>query len=1342
MADKADSVISKVIKRDGSVVEFDQEKVTSAVFKAADAVGGNDRKTAEKLSRMVVSILEKRFTEKIPNVEDVQNIVEEVLIKEGHAKTAKAYILYRAKRAELRAAAAEAAKGSDGEMAALLHMFAHKSKLASLIGYDRLEAYKNLLFHIKTLQKSGKLPVNKDYLNGNELAINIYQRKYYMKDLNGSLIENKPEDAFARLAAFIAAVEPGEEKQKEWAERFYLSLYNGHFLPGGRVIAGAGDLYRLKTLANCFVTLIEEDNIESIYKAAYECARTYSYGGGIGTDISVLRPKDAIVHNAADCSTGSVSFMEIFSLTTGLIGQSGRRGALMLTIDVKHPDSPIFINVKKIPNWVTKQIVQQCEWTGSFTKEQLKVIEQQAMENTQVRFANISLKVSDEFMQAVEEQNKYQNRILVYGRDKEVSSLGVPQGGSIHYSYAIPSKPIEKYKLLKVFETVGELNQFLEKNEAGKITEEQLSDSAERDMFGDLIAKTQAGEYDFAIKRAGDFMLYFNYRQTGEIKRLVKAREIWNSFVEGNYRTAEPGLIFWSTMTKYSPSNYVGRPIVSTNPCVASDSLIATAKGLERIDGIKAENIVVDKRAYNDNSGLKTILYGCELVKPSNRMLTGYKECYRLETKSGYELVATPNHKVLTLDGWKEISEITENDSVLIQSGKGCFNKEKMLPFEVKNEVKGKNGRVYKLNLPTEWSRELGMLLGWITGDGFMNESYHKVGLVFAKEDKEAKMILQPIFERYCNRKISEISYPNGCIQIRSSSRYVIEFLKQLGVKNANDEREVPASLFTANEDAVTGFLEGLFSSDGTIGVGSESRNYVRLNSSSLKLLKQVQLLLLNLGIRSRIYDRTTESKTFRYVNKKGEAVKYRTAGTNYELNISKENVAKFISRVVFAQIRNREKVSLLKEFEFYKETFTDKVKSKEFAGKREVWDITEPASNSFIANGFVVHNCGEVPLEDGGACNLASLNLSRFVTNGYTKNAEIDWKGLREAVSLIIRFLDNVVIWNELLNPLEKQRKAALESRRVGLGVMGIADMLNQLGLGYDSEDAMKIVEDAARMLANTAYAASAELSEEKGPSSIFEYEAYSKGAFFKEALDAETKALIRSKGLRNIALLSIAPTGTISSIALGYSIGEKNFIGVSGGLEPVFALFYTRRSESFDNKRFLVFHSTVDAFLQETGLDEKAKDCTTAEELKEILPKHFFRTAHYIDPEKRVKMQGTWQKYIDHSISSTINLPEDVNPEVISNIYLDAWRYGLKGITIYRAGSRYPILSSETEKTEFQQYKDKMFETEVDGKKVTVKGGDVITLPDGKLTTVYHAMMEKKILVKSEKPATAVAE
>ena len=1316
-------IISKIRKRDGRIVDFDQEKITNAIFKAAQFVGGHDRILAEGLCDSVVDELIKSNKE-IPTVEEIQDVVEKVLIKNGHAKTAKAYILYRAKRAELRKS--DTKIEIDAEESAFLHMFAHKSKLSFKISYDRLESYKSLILYLKEMQKSGNLPTHSDYLDKNELAINIYQKKYYLKDLNNHPIEKRPDDVFARLAAFVAAVETPEE-QKDFAERFYRLMYEGFFLPGGRVIAGAGDLYRLKTLANCFVSLIEHDNIESIYKAAYECARTYSYGGGIGVDISVLRPKDSVVHNAADSSTGSVSFMEIYSLTTGLIGQSGRRGALMLTMDVKHPDSPLFINVKKIPNWVTNQIVEQCRWSGQFNETQLREIQRQIRENIQVRFANISLKISDEFMQSVEEHKTYgSSKILVYEKNKAVSSMGVSQSGSIHYSYGIQSKPIEHYKFLAAFDNIADLNKFLTKCSAEELSETELNNRSYRDIFGDLVISQNDENTELAIRYAGDFMLYYNSPETGEIKRLIKAFELWNSFIDGNYHTAEPGLIFWNTMTKYSPSNYVGRPISSTNPCVAADSLITTAYGLERIDSIKAENIVVDKRVVSESSySLLSIQYGCELVKLSNRVITGYKDCYKLETKSGYEIIATPEHKILTNEGWKELAEITKDDYVFIQSGAGYFNIDPKLPFELSNNVKGKNGRIYKLNLPTEWSRDLGLFLGWLVGDGFYNETYHKVGLVFSKEDEEAKKIIKPIFEKYCNKQIKDILYRNGCVQIRSSSKYMINFLKKLGIKQANEEREVPQALFTATEDAVIGFLEGLFSSDGTIGLRSKSRNYVRLNSSSLKLLKQVQLLLLNLGIKSTIYDRSKQPYVFSYVNKHDELINYKTSGIGYELNVSKENAARLIGKISFIQSKNKQKVILLKKFEFYRERFEDRVKSIGYVGKREVWDITEPLTHSFIANGIIVHNCAEVPLEDGGACNLGSINLSRFVIDGYTKDARIDWVSLKEATTLAVRFLDNVVTWNEVLNPIEKQRKAAYETRRLGLGIMGIADMLNQLGIGYDSEESLEILEKTAKLFANSAYTASAFLAEEKGTSSIFEYEAYSKGAFFKEVLDPETKELVRSKGLRNIALLSIAPTGTISSIVLGYKLGNKNFIGVSGGIEPIFALYYTRRSESFGNKLFRVFHSTVDAYIQKYRLSDKVQNSRDINELNGILPAHFFRTSHFIEPSKRILIQALWQKYIDHSISSTVNLPQDVEPEVISNIYFDAWKRGLKGITIYRESSRYPILSTEGKLSEFDAIKNKKYVIQLDDNVELEKNGDdIILLSNNRLTTVYHAL------------------
>lgn len=922
--------VEQVCKRDGRMVAFDQERIVDAIFRAAKAVGGSDREEAWRVSDIVCRRIEQ-LGKRFPTVEEIQDIVEKVLIEEGHARTAKAYILYRAKRGELRAAAQEAAKNQDVERSAFLEMFAHKSKLVSILGYDRIESYKRVLFQLKDSQKQGKLPTHPDYLGGNELATNIYFKKYYLKDLEGERLDKRPEDSFARLAAFMGAVEPDEKRQDLWSEEFYRSLYEGHFVPGGRVLAGAGDLYRLKTLANCFVSMIQEDNLESIYQAAYECARTYSYGGGIGVDISTLRPARAVVHNAADESTGAVSFMELYSLTTGLIGQAGRRGALMITIDIKHPDSPLFINVKNIPNWITNQIVEQSKMSGKFSETQLQEIQRQVRENTQVRHANISLKMNDEFMRAVEEQNEYSpDTILVYEKERGVSSLGVAQGGGVHYSFGIPCKPIDKYILRGSFANISELNAFLSEEGCASIMPEVLQDGQRRDMFGDFIASSPGIKGDFAIKYAGDFMLYFNGTETGEIKRLVKARELWDAFVKGNYRTAEPGLIFWTNMTRFSPSNYVGRPIVSTNPC-------------------------------------------------------------------------------------------------------------------------------------------------------------------------------------------------------------------------------------------------------------------------------------------------------------------------------------------------------------------------------------------------------GEIPLEDGGACNLGSINLSRFVRNSYSAEAQIDWEGVAKTAAVITRFLDNVVTWNETLNPLEKQRKAARETRRLGIGVMGIADMLNQLSMGYDSNEGIEVIEQVMKFIANHVYRASADLAEEKGSSPVFEYEAYARGEFFQNNLDEETKEIVRTKGLRNIALLSIAPTGSISNIVLSYQIGGKNFIGVSGGIEPIFALYYTRRSESFGgNQMFKVFHSVVDAYIEEHGLQKDIQNAHDMEDLKRVLPAHFFRTAHAVAPDKRVEIQGVCQQYIDHSISSTVNLSEDIEPEVISNIYLDAWRKGLKGITIYREGSRFAILTTEGEATEFSAFKNKTFTWE--GKEV--RGDDVISLPTGRLTTVYHAL------------------
>jgi len=387
---------------------------------------------------------------------------------------------------------------------------------------------------------------------------------------------------------------------------------------------------------------------------------------------------------------------------------------------------------------------------------------------------------------------------------------------------------------------------------------------------------------------------------------------------------------------------------------------------------------------------------------------------------------------------------------------------------------------------------------------------------------------------------------------------------------------------------------------------------------------------------------------------------------------------------------------------------------------------MSKYSPSNYVGKPIICTNpCAEVPLEDGGACNLGSINLSRFVNNGFSPNASIDWDQLAETTMILTRFLDNVVTWNEDLNALSKQRRAAKETRRLGLGVMGIADMLNQLGLGYDSDKGIEIIEETIKFITNASYQASASLAGEKGPSPIFDYDNYMKCPFIEEALNEQTKQAIAENGIRNIAIMSIAPTGSISNIVLSYQNGNKNYIGVSGGVEPIFATYYTRRTESFkdDNKFYKVFHSTVQAYIDQYDLQDQVNALEKEGDIETILPDFLTRTSHKIDSKKRVNIQGMIQKYIDHSISSTINLPEDVQPELISDIYIQAWKNKLKGITIYRDGSRFPILSTQGELTEFQEKKDKKFIiTNDDGEKLEVNGDDIMKLPDGSLVTMYH--------------------
>ena len=291
------------------------------------------------------------------------------------------------------------------------------------------------------------------------------------------------------------------------------------------------------------------------------------------------------------------------------------------------------------------------------------------------------------------------------------------------------------------------------------------------------------------------------------------------------------------------------------------------------------------------------------------------------------------------------------------------------------------------------------------------------------------------------------------------------------------------------------------------------------------------------------------------------------------------------------------------------------------------------------------VNPCAEEPLPAGGSCLLSSINLSAFV-----KDKEFDFDDFGETVANGVIYLNEVLEEGLSLHPLEEQRQSVADWRQIGLGIMGLADMLIKMELPYDSEQARQLCEEIGLVMADQALYTSAFLAGYDGSYNNYK-SCVQKSEFLKNNTCESTREAIEAYGLRNSQLLTIAPTGTISTM-----------LGISGGIEPIFANSYTRKTESLHghDEYYKVYTPIVKEYMDEHGIKDEVE-----------LP-NWFCTSSTISPLNRVLMQGVWQKHIDASISSTVNLPEEATIEDVEEIYLNAWKEGLKGITVFRNGCK----------------------------------------------------------------------
>lgn len=319
---------------------------------------------------------------------------------------------------------------------------------------------------------------------------------------------------------------------------------------------------------------------------------------------------------------------------------------------------------------------------------------------------------------------------------------------------------------------------------------------------------------------------------------------------------------------------------------------------------------------------------------------------------------------------------------------------------------------------------------------------------------------------------------------------------------------------------------------------------------------------------------------------------------------------------------------------------------------------------------------CAEEPLPPGGSCLLGSINLSEFVVNPFTPFAYFDFDAFTVAVWDAVTALNEVLDEGLPLHPLEEQRESVRQLRQIGLGIMGLADALIMLGIAYGSEKSLDLSHQIGHTMANEAMRKSALIAAAQGTFDWYEWEVIEQSEYFQNVATDEIKDLVKQFGLRNSQILCIAPTGSISTM-----------FGISGGIEPFFSLGYERTTKSLHGRdvKYWVDEPIVEKYRKATG------------NLDGELPEYFV-TAMTLDWRKRIDMQAVWQTYIDASISSTVNIPQETTVEEVMDLYMYAWEKGLKGATIYREGCKRGGILSTTKTDE---------ETE------TVSEGDASALP-----------------------------
>jgi ribonucleotide reductase alpha subunit len=935
---------------------------------------------------------------------------------------------------------------------------------------------------------------------------------------------------------------------------------------------------------NCFILAVD-DTMDSILEWYKEEGLIFKGGSGAGVNLSRIRSSKELLSSGGTAS-GPVSFMRGADASAGTIKSGGatRRAAKMVVLDVDHPDVEEFIQTKareedKIR--VLRDAGYDMDLGG------------QDITSVQYQNANNSVRVSDEFMQAVEAGSKF-----------------------------------------------------------------------------DLAA-----------------------RRTGETIETVDAKDLFRKMAQAAWECADPGIQYDGTINDWHTCPESGR-ITASNPCFPADQRVLTDRGLVPIgDLVRRAADEVSFAVYtNDVTASENPQDRITATVPSRYMITGRNEIVELRFSDGSRLRCTPGHRIWTVNrGWVHAEDLTEDDRVArsFQYAPRPMA-DPHIPAEALLAARYEHSRK-PLELPTKWDEELAHYVGWLVGDGCIDARNNVATTVYGSAEEQWTVL--PRHHALLAKITGFISKPsrqaNGTLQLRVTRRAFGEFLRALGVSGGRaPEKSVPNAVFEAPEEALIAFLQGLFDADGcVVDQQAKGTRYVGLGSRSEDLLIGVQELLASLGIASRIYRTGVKAESFHYTRKDGSRVTYGSDGPSFDLRITAEALPEFRRLIGFTLPGKQGKLNrIVRSSSFYHVNRTVRLVSRESRGFETTYNLTEPRNHSYIVGGTVVANCSEYVHLDNSSCNLASINLLKFLGD----DNKFDVKGFRQITELIITAMDISICFADF--PTEKITAVTRAYRQLGIGYANLGALLMATGHAYDSEGGRGIAATITSLMTGTAYRRSAELAAIVGPYDGYERNASAHKRVMRKHADAcgEIKTL---GGMdRDVHAAAVAAWQECLTLgeANGYRNGQASLLAPTGtiglmmdcdttGVEPDLALVKFKKLVGGGSMQ--IVNQTVPRALESLGYQQEQVEAITEyiSEHGHVVDAPGLRPEHYevfdcamgeraISPMGHVRMMAAVQPALSGAISKTVNLPESASIEDIESIYMEGWKLGLKALAVYR--------------------------------------------------------------------------